>query len=77
MANQAIVEEKAPWPSSARTRIEFKRQVVQDFLGDETLYGLAERHEISRTLIHVWLAKHEAGVLDCDTAAASALPAVD
>jgi transposase-like protein len=31
-----------------RTRsIEFKRQVVQDYLGGETLYGLAKRHEIS------------------------------
>jgi len=53
--------------------IEFKRQVVQDYLGGETLYGLAKRHEISRTLIHVWLAKHEAGVLDSDTAAADML----
>src|SRR5215831_14094779 len=53
--------------------IEFKRQVVQDYLGGETLYGLAKRHEISRTLIRVWLAKHEAGVLDSDTAAADML----
>jgi transposase-like protein len=49
--------------------IEFKRRVVQDYLGGETLYGLAKRYEISRTLIRVWLAKHEAGVLDSDTAA--------
>ena len=53
--------------------IEFKRQVVQDYLGGETLYGLAKRHEISRNLIRVWLAKHEAGVLDSDTAAADML----
>ena len=53
--------------------IEFKRQVVQEYLGGETLYGLAKRHEISRTLIRVWLAKHEAGVLDSDTAAADML----
>jgi transposase-like protein len=37
--------------------IEFKRKVVQEYLGGETLYGLAKRHEISRTLIRVWLAK--------------------
>ena len=43
--------------------IEFKRQVVQEYLGGETLYGLAKRH----------LAKHEAGVLDSDTAAADML----
>src|SRR5271167_3075809 len=53
--------------------IEFKRQVVQDYLGGETLYGLAKRHEISRNLIRVWLAKHEAGGLDSDTAAADVL----
>jgi transposase-like protein len=53
--------------------IEFKRQVVQDYLGGETLYGLAKRHEISRNLIRVWLAKHEAGALDSDTAAADVL----
>jgi transposase-like protein len=34
--------------------IQFKRQVVQEYLGGETLYGLAKRHEISRTLIRVW-----------------------
>jgi transposase len=43
--------------------LEFKRQVVQEYLGGETLYGLAKRHEISRILIRVWLAKHEAVVL--------------
>jgi transposase len=53
--------------------IEFKRQVVQDYLDGETLYGLAKRHEISRNLIRVWLAKHEAGALDSDTAAADVL----
>jgi hypothetical protein len=34
---------------------------------------LAKRHEISRTLIRVWLAKHEAGVLDSDRAATDML----
>ena len=31
--------------------IEFKRQVVQEFLAGETLHGLAKRHGISRNLI--------------------------
>ena len=36
--------------------IEFKRQVEQEFLGGETLYGLVGRHNISRNLILVgWL----------------------
>jgi transposase-like protein len=28
--------------------IEFKRQVVQDYLAGETLHGLAKRHDLSR-----------------------------
>ena len=33
--------------------IEFKRQVAQEFLGGESLNGLARRHDISRNLIRV------------------------
>src|SRR5260370_34831387 len=53
--------------------VEFKRQVVQDYLAGETLYGLAKQHDISRNLIRIWIAKHEAGALDSDTAAAAML----
>ena len=28
--------------------IEFKRQVAQEFIGGETLHGLAKRHDIAR-----------------------------
>src|ERR1700674_1035374 len=31
--------------------IEFKRQVAQEFIAGETLYGLSKRHDISRQLI--------------------------
>ena len=44
--------------------IEFKRQVTQEFLGGETLYGLAKRHDVSRNLIRIWVAKYEAGAFD-------------
>jgi transposase-like protein len=37
--------------------IEFKRQVAQEFVAGETLLGLAKRHDISRNLIRVWVAK--------------------
>src|SRR6266516_7210771 len=47
--------------------VEFKRQVVQDYLAGETLHGLAKRYDISRNLIRM------AGALDSDTAAASVL----
>ena len=43
--------------------IAFKRQVVQEFLGGEALYGLARRHDVSRNLLRVWVAKYEAGAL--------------
>src|SRR5207237_42163 len=43
---------------------EFKRQVVEEYLGGETLHGLAKRHEISRNLIHIWVEKYEAGGFD-------------
>src|SRR5450759_917672 len=33
--------------------IEFKRQVAQEFIAGETLYGLAKRHDLSRQLIRV------------------------
>src|SRR6516165_9545592 len=49
--------------------IEFKRQVVQEFLGGESLHALARRHGIGRNLIKIWVAKFEAGGLDSDTAA--------
>ena len=39
--------------------IEFKRQVAQEFLAGETLYGLAKRYDLSRTLVHVWVQKFD------------------
>ena len=53
--------------------IEFKRQVAQEFIAGETLHGLAKRHDISRNLIRVWVAKYEAGAFDEDSQAADLL----
>ena len=44
--------------------IEFKRQVVQEYLAGETLHGLAHRHDLSRNLIRIWVQKYEAGALE-------------
>jgi transposase len=44
--------------------IEFKRQVAQEFIAGESLYGLSKRHDISRQLIRVWVQRYEAGALD-------------
>ena len=57
--------------------IEFKRQVAQEFVAGETLYGLAKRHDLSRQLIRVWIAKYEAGGLDEDAQAADLLQAYE
>src|SRR5271168_2405427 len=53
--------------------IEFKRQVAQEFVAGETLYGLAKRHDLSRQLIRVWVQRYEAGTLDEDAQAAELL----
>jgi transposase-like protein len=53
--------------------IEFKRQIAQEFVAGETLYGLAKRHDLSRQLIRVWVQKYEAGGLDEDAQAAELL----
>ncbi|MFG3594760.1 hypothetical protein [Bradyrhizobium sp. RDI18] len=44
--------------------LEFKRQVAQEFLAGETLHGLANRYDLSRNLIRIWIQKSEAGALD-------------
>jgi transposase-like protein len=47
--------------------IEFKRQVVQEFLGGESPHALSpSAHGISRNLIKIWVAKYDAGGLDSD-----------
>ena len=50
--------------------VAFKRQVAQEFLDGETLHGLANRHDLSRNLIRIWVEKYEAGAFDEDAAAA-------
>ena len=53
--------------------IEFKRQISQDFIAGETLHALANRHDISRNLIRIWVRKFEAGAFDDDAQAADLL----
>lgn len=53
--------------------IEFKRQVAQEYLAGDTLHGLAKRHDISRNLIRVWVARYEGGAFDEDARAADLL----
>ena len=54
--------------------IAFKRQVVEDYLsGEESLHGLAKRHDICRNLIRIGVGKHEAGAFDEEVEAAALL----
>ena len=53
--------------------IDFKRQVAQEFLAGETLYGLSKRHDICRNLIRVWVQKHQAGAFDDEAETANLL----
>ena len=54
--------------------VEFKRQIVQDFMAGETLHTLARRHDISRNLVRLWVRKfREAGAFDDDAEAADLL----
>lgn len=57
--------------------VAFKRQVAHEFLAGETLHGLAKRHDVSRNLIRVWVAKFEAGAFDEDAEAADLLQAYE
>ena len=53
---------------------DFKRQVVLEYLAGETLYGLSKRHDVSRNVIRLWIARYESdGALDDDTTAADLL----
>ncbi len=53
---------------------EFKRQVVLEYLAGETLHGLSKRHDVSRNVIRLWIARYETdGELNDDTTAADLL----
>ena len=57
--------------------IEFKRQVAQEFVGGETLHGLAKRHDLSRNLIRIWVGKYEEDAFDDDAHAADLIQAYE
>ena len=81
-AGQAGVQGLTPLPGFRRMKamakhrthsIEFKRQVAQEYLAGETLYGLARRHDICHNLIRVWVRKFETGEFDEDIVAVDLL----
>jgi transposase-like protein len=58
-------------------RIEFKRQLAQDYLAGETLHSLARRHDLSRNLVRIWIQKFEAGAFDDEAVAADTIEAYE
>ena len=44
--------------------IEFERQVAPEFISGETLHGLAQRHDLSRNLIRIWVRKFDQAAFD-------------
>ncbi len=53
---------------------EFKRQVVLEYLAGETLHGLSKRHDVSRNVIRLWVARYETdGELNDEATAADLL----
>ena len=53
--------------------VAFKRQVAQEYIAGESLHGLGKRHDLSRNLIRIWVAKYETGAFDDDAEAADLL----
>ncbi len=53
--------------------IEFKRRVVEEYLGGEPQHVVSKRYDVARGLIRIWVAKYEAGAYDSDADAADLL----
>ena len=64
-------------PRHRRHSVEFKRQVVAEYLAGESAHVLGRRHDLSRNLIRIWVEKAGAGLLDQDVAAADLLGAYE
>ena len=54
-------------------RVKWTAPVAQEFLGGETLNGLSRRHDVSRNLFRIWVAKYEVGAFDDEFQAADLL----
>ena len=64
-------------PRHRRHSIEFKRQVVAEYVAGESAHVLGRRYDLSRNLIRIWVEKAGAGELDRDQEAADLLGAYE
>jgi transposase len=65
-------------PRRRRTfTIDFKKEVVAQYLGGETLHRVARRHGIDPALLRIWVEKAEAGEFDNEIASAELVSAYE
>jgi transposase-like protein len=65
-------------PRKRRTfSIDFKKEVVAEYLGGETLHRVARRHHIDPALLRIWVEKAEAGEYDSEIASAELVSAYE
>ena len=65
-------------PRKHRTfSIDFKEEVVAEYLGGETLHRVARRNGIAPGLLSVWVEKYEAGDFDSEAASAELVAAYE
>ena len=60
-----------------RHSVEFKRQIVAEYLAGKSAHVLGRRHDLSRNLIRIWVEKAGAGQLDQEVVAADLLGAYE
>ena len=65
-------------PRKRRTfSIDFKKELVAQYLGGETLHRVARRHGIDPGLLRIWVEKAEAGEFDSEIASAELVSAYE
>jgi transposase len=65
-------------PRKRRTfSIDFKKELVAQYLGGETLHRVARRHGIDAGLLRIWVEKAEAGEFDSEIASAELVSAYE
>ena len=57
--------------------IDFKKEVVAEYLGGEPLHRVARRHQLHPGLLRVWVEKSEAGDVDSEVASAELVSAYE
>jgi transposase len=65
-------------PRKRRTfTVDFKKEVVAEYLGGETLHRVARRHHLEPSLLRIWVEKAEAGDFDSEAASAELVAAYE